>query len=116
MLENLLFPEVSYESKKTVTIHSLISNFVFRRLAAANMNTMMQNFAQKSKDLKLSMENIRESLSGMKTAVGECAIGVTNVTETAVRLTENVSDIGKEAELNLDIAVGLNDEVGKFKL
>lgn len=82
----------------------------------ANMNTMMQNFAQKSKDLKLSMENIRESLSGMKTAVGECAIGVTNVTETAVRLTENVSDIGKEAELNLDIAVGLNDEVGKFKL
>lgn len=82
----------------------------------ANMNAMMQSFAQKSKDLKLNIENIRESLGGMKTAVGECAIGVTNVTETSIRLTENVSDIGKEAELNLDIAVGLNDEVGKFKL
>lgn len=82
----------------------------------ANMNAMMQSFAQKSKDLKLNIENIRESLGDMKTAVGECAIGVTNVTETSIRLTENVSDIGKEAELNLDIAVGLNDEVGKFKL
>lgn len=82
----------------------------------ANMNTMMQNFAQKSEDLKLNMESIRESLSGMKTAVGECAVGVTNVTETSIRLTENVSDIGKEAELNLDIAVNLNNEVGKFKL
>ncbi len=82
----------------------------------ANMNEMMQNFAENSKDLKINMENIRETLDAMKTAVGECAIGVTSVTETAVSLTENVCDIGKEAELNLEIAVRLNDEVGKFKL
>ncbi len=82
----------------------------------ANMNEMMQNFAERSKNLKTNMENIRETVDGMKTAVGECALGVTNVTETAVNLTDNVSDIGKEAELNLDIVVRLNDEVGKFKL
>lgn len=82
----------------------------------ANMNGMMQSFAQKSKDLKLNMENIRERLDGMKTAVGECAVGVTNVTETAVRLTGNVGNIEKEANTNLDIAVELNEEVGKFKL
>lgn len=82
----------------------------------ANMNEMMQNFARKSKKLKTDMEEIRETVEGMKTAVGECAIGVTNVTETAVRLAENVSDIGKEADINLDVAVRLNGEVGKFKL
>lgn len=82
----------------------------------ANMNDMMQNFAEKSKKLKTDMEEIRETVEGMKTAVGECAIGVTNVTETAVRLAENVSDIGKEADINLDVAVKLNGEVGKFKL
>lgn len=82
----------------------------------ANMNEMMQSFAEKSKSLRHDMEEIRETLDGMKTAVGECAIGVTNVTETAVKLTENVSGIGKEAALNLDVAVKLNGEVGKFKL
>lgn len=82
----------------------------------ANMNGMMQNFAQKSKDLKLNMENIRERLDGMKTAVGECAVGVANVTETAVRLTGNVGNVEKEASANLDIAIELNGEVGKFKL
>lgn len=82
----------------------------------ANMNEMMQNFAQKSKDLKLNMENIRESLSSMKTAVSECAVGVANVAETAVRLSGNVGIIGKEAHKNLDIAMELNGEVGKFKL
>lgn len=82
----------------------------------ANMNEMMQNFARKSKKLKTDMEEITETVDGMRTAVGECAIGVTNVTETAVRLAENVSSIGKEADLNLDVAVRLNGEVGKFKL
>ncbi len=82
----------------------------------ANMSEMMRNFAEKSKDLKVNMDNIRETVDGMKTAVGECALGVTSVTDTAVKLTDNVGDIGKEAELNLDIVVRLNDEVGKFKL
>ena len=81
-----------------------------------NMNEMMQNFAQRSKELKTGMEEIRETLDGMRTAVNECTIGVTNVTETAVRLANNVSGIGEEAHHNLDVAVRLNNEVEKFKL
>ena len=81
-----------------------------------NMNEMMQNFAQRSKELKTGMEEIRETLDGMRTAVNECTIGVTNVTETAVRLADNVSGIGEEAHHNLDVAVRLNNEVEKFKL
>lgn len=81
-----------------------------------NMNGMMQRFAGESEQLKLSMDEIREALNDVKTAVSESALGVTNVTQTAVRLTENVSGIGKEADSNLEIVGRLNAEVGKFKL
>lgn len=81
-----------------------------------NMNKMMQNFAAKSEQLKENMNGIRESLDDVKTSVGECALGVINVTETAVDLTGNVSDIGNEADSNLKIVDQLNGEVGKFKL
>lgn len=81
-----------------------------------DMHKMMQHFASESEQLKRNMNGIKESLDDVKTAVGECAIGITNVTETAVDLTENVSDIEKEANLNLEIVDQLNAEVGKFKL
>lgn len=81
-----------------------------------NMNEMMQRFAAESEQLKMGMDQIRQALQDVKTAVSESAVGVTNVTETAVRLTGNVSDIGKEADFNLEIVDRLNDEVGKFKL
>ena len=80
------------------------------------MNEMMQHFAAESRQLKNNMDDIRRSLEDVKTAVNESAIGVTSVTETAVELTNNVSDIGKEADSNLEIVGKLNDEVGKFKL
>ncbi|MCM1201754.1 MAG: methyl-accepting chemotaxis protein [Bacteroides fragilis] len=81
-----------------------------------NMDEMMQRFAVESEQLKVNMDEIRTALESVKTAVGESALGVTNVTETAVRLTGNVSDIGKEADSNLDIVDKLNGEVGKFRL
>lgn len=81
-----------------------------------DMDEMMQRFAVESEQLKMSMDEIRIALESVKTAVNESALGVTNVTETAVRLTGNVRDIGKEADSNLEIVDRLNDEVGKFKL
>ena len=82
----------------------------------AAMNEMMQSFAVESRQLKINMNEIREAIEGIKTAVSESAIGVTNVTETAVGLAGNISDIGTEAEFNLGIVGRLNQEVGKFKL
>jgi len=81
-----------------------------------DMDEMMQRFAVESEQLKMNMDEIRIALEGVRTAVSESALGVTSVTETAVRLTGNVSDIGKEADSNLEIVDRLNDEVGKFKL
>lgn len=81
-----------------------------------NLNEMLQRFAAESEHLKTNMNEIKQTLGGVKTAVSETALGVTNVTETAVKLAENVSDIGTEADSNLEIVERLNSEVGKFKL
>lgn len=81
-----------------------------------DMNETMQHFAAESEQLKINMDAIKKTLENVKTAVNEGALGVTNVTETSVKLTNNVSDIEKEAEFNLKIVDRLNGEVGKFKL
>ncbi len=80
------------------------------------MNQMMLEFAADSEQLKTSMDHIREAVEAVKNAVGESAVGVTNVTEKAVDLTVSVGDIGMEANSNMDIAGQLNQEVNKFKL
>lgn len=81
-----------------------------------DMNDMMQDFTLKSESLKWNMNGIKQALEDVKTAVGESALGIIHVTETAVRLAGNVSDIGKEADSNLETAFKLNGEVDKFKL
>lgn len=81
-----------------------------------DMNDMMQHFAAESERLKWNMNEIRQALEKVKIAAGESALGITHITETAVRLTGNVSDIGKEADSNLETASQLNSEVGKFKI
>ncbi len=81
-----------------------------------NMNGMLQHFAMESERLKESTHEIGEALENVKVAVNESTLGVTNVTEMALRLTGNVNDIGKEANSNLDVVDKLNYEVGKFKL
>lgn len=81
-----------------------------------SMSEMMQKFASESKELKYSMDNIKEMVEGVKTAVGESALGISNVSEVTVALTNSVSDIGHKADSNMGIAGQLNTEVGKFKL
>lgn len=81
-----------------------------------SMNEMMQRFAAESKELKYSMDSIKEMVEGVKTAVGESALGISNVSEMTAALTSSVKDIGHKADSNMDISEQLNNEVGKFKL
>lgn len=81
-----------------------------------SMNEMMQRFAAESKELKYAMDSIKEMVEGVKTAVGESAQGISNVSEMTVALTNSIGDIGHKADSNMGIAGQLNTEVGKFKL
>lgn len=81
-----------------------------------SMNEMMQQFASESEDLKNSMDTIKDMVEGLKTAIDESTLGITNVSDMTVALTDSVHDIGNKANSNMDIAGQLNSEVGKFKL
>lgn len=80
------------------------------------LSQMMQDFASKSELLKANIDNIRENVEAVNTAVEESTKGITNVTEMSVHLTANVGDIGNGANSNMDIAKHLELEVNKFKL
>lgn len=84
--------------------------------SASDMNNTMQEFANASNALKKNMEHIREAVNSVNTAVEESAKGVANISEMSVGLTENVSDIEKQASGNKSIAECLSEEVSKFKL
>lgn len=81
-----------------------------------SMNEMMQKFASDSEELRRSMDGIRIAVEGIKTAVGESTLGISNVSQMTVSLTGSVGDIGHKADSNMGIAEQLRNEVGKFKL
>lgn len=81
-----------------------------------SMHGMMQGFATESQQLKNNMDHIKEAVKDVNIAVDESTMGITNVTEMSVNLTGSVSDIGLEADSNMDIAGQLNNVVGRFKL
>lgn len=117
--------ELAAEAEKMITFmnetaiggyEKLLETSESYRDNVGSMNEMMQRFAMESEQLKTNMNHIRTALTDVKTAVSESALGVTNVTETAIGLTGDVSDIGEEAGSNLEVVDRLNQEVGKFKL
>lgn len=81
-----------------------------------SMNEMMQKFASESGEIRNSMDTIKDMVEGLKTAIDESTLGITNVSDMTSALTGSVHDIGNKANSNLDIAGQLNSEVSKFKL
>lgn len=86
------------------------------RSDVGHMNEMMQQFARESSQIKNSMNQIREAVDAVNIAVEESAQGVTSVTQMSVQLTNRISDIGGEANSNMDVSEQLSGEVNKFKL
>ena len=81
-----------------------------------SLNQMMQDFAKESASLKENMDGIKGSVEVVRIALNECTSGVGDVTERSVDLTVNVAEIEAEARKNKEVALELNQEVGKFKL
>lgn len=81
-----------------------------------SMNEMMQKFASESREIRNSMDSIKDMVEGLKTAIDESTLGIGNVSDMTAALTGSVHDIGSKANSNMDIAGQLNSEVGKFKL
>lgn len=83
---------------------------------ASSMNDIMVEFANTSKILHDTMEEIKESIGAVNVAVEESAKGIANISATSSELTNSVGDIQSEASGNSTVAQELSEQVGKFKL
>jgi len=83
---------------------------------AENINQMLSDFAHKADVLEGVMDDMKESIESVTTAIDESTKGVISTAETATDLTGSVSGIEDMAEHNKDISEQLAKEVGKFKL
>lgn len=81
-----------------------------------DMNSMMQEFANESEQLRNNIDDIKEAINAVNLAVAESAKGIVNVAENSVELTSGMRSIGEEAHSNMHIAEQLDQEVNKFKL
>lgn len=94
----------------------LLSTSQGYREDAENIHGMMENFAEDSERLEQAINDMKDALQSVSTAVEENARGVVNVSEVSAQLTESMRDIEKRADLNKKIGEQLAAEVGKFKL
>lgn len=83
---------------------------------AVKLDDIMIIFGKQSEQLKGNMDDICQGMETVSDSVEESAKGVNRIAEMSLNITENVSDIGRHAEENKDIASLLESEVNKFKL
>lgn len=94
----------------------LLDNSQNYQTDVGSLNETMQQFAEECTRIKDDIGSIKEAVEAVSIAVEESTKGVVEVAETSVSLSQNMEDIGGEADANMNIAGLLNDEVGKFKL
>lgn len=83
---------------------------------AVKLDDIMIIFGKQSEQLKGNMDDICQGMETVSDSVEESAKGVNRIAEMSLNITENVSDIGRHAEENKEIADLLETEVNKFKL
>ena len=83
---------------------------------AESIHSVMERFAETSRQLRQSIDGIREAVQSVSIAVEENAKGIVNISEMSTELTGSVGNIEKEADANKQIAEQLESEVNKFKL
>lgn len=76
----------------------------------------MDKFARNSQQLQQNIDSIKESVETVNIAVEESAKGVVNVAEMSIDLSCRMEGVGNKAHDNMDISMGLKNEVGRFKI
>ena len=83
---------------------------------AVSINEMVARFSENAGRLLEEVEHVNETAGAINTAAEENANAISNVASLAVDLSDNVKQIGEEADANQKIANSLNDRVGGFKI
>lgn len=83
---------------------------------AVSISEMVTRFSDNAGKLLEEVEHINETAGAINTAAEENANAVSNVASLAVNISDNVKQIGEEADANQKVANSLNDRVGGFKI
>lgn len=83
---------------------------------AVSISEMVARFSDNAGKLLDEVEHINETAGAINTAAEENATAISNVAELAVDISDNVKQIGEEADANQKVANSLNDRVGGFKI
>ena len=83
---------------------------------AVSINEMVARFSENAGRLLEEVEHVNETAGAINTAAEENANAISNVASLAVDLSDNVKQIGEEADANQKVANSLNDRVGGFKI
>lgn len=81
---------------------------------AENMDSLMTEFSETSKDLQNAVEGILGAIVEVSTASNEGAAGTTNIAGKAVSLTNMSEDILNNASGANDVALQLKENISKF--
>ena len=81
---------------------------------AENMDNLMTEFSETSKDLQNAVEGILGAIVEVSTASNEGAAGTTNIARKAVSLTNMSEDILINASGANDVALQLKENISKF--
>ena len=77
---------------------------------------MVAKFSDNAGRLLDEVDHVNETAEAINVAAEENAKAISNVASLAVDLSDNVKQIGEEADANQKVANSLNDRVGGFKI
>lgn len=83
---------------------------------AKKINDMMQEFHGQARQLQANMDQIRQVMNMVNKSVEASADGVNHISEMSINISENVSDIEGEADINMGISNVLHEQVNKFRI
>ncbi|MBL1055714.1 methyl-accepting chemotaxis protein [Ligilactobacillus agilis] len=83
---------------------------------AETLGALLKDFAQSSQGLDQKLDAIAQSTQAVNTATDESAKGITQVTESAMDITNKVEELKQVAKQNKQTAANLQKTVAYFKL
>ena len=83
---------------------------------ATYLDTLVSEFSSTSSNLLVSIEHVKDSVSGINIAAEEGASGITNIANKMVNVTNETSDVMKAINEAQTVSKNLFDNVAQFKI
>jgi len=106
---------IAFLKEKTLAgYQALIQNSDFFAKDAKQINQMVSGFEQKASTIEDEMNIIQNAISAVKEAMEQNSIGIHEITNTSIKLTEILDNTNQQTNQNLQVTKELEAEIQKF--